>query len=359
MSDDSDDSDDEMLVGSITQSHLNTEHLKEHGFVVLRCPWMNKQKRESIRLVLKNTLRQMPEFKPRTTQQMHEPWVMGGFSALGNPSSFHNPFVRRMRAYAMYEVIPLMRQMRPNNSYKLEQIVDRLMVRPKGAAPSAESWHRDEAALAAADDLLFGGWWNFDEDDQFFSCVPKTHKGVSKNAGYALIKDKAVKLAYKKKSIKVRIPPGCIIVFYERIVHEVIGKKAAHEMLRLFLGWRLTKSTEPLYPNEIKFKTQAVMPLKSNQTPSMFATLHWINWRVKIEEFAKFMKEECRESRRVLTGKCKGDTHAIVHEHMRSLEEYGLPLYHKYQKREINMHRPNSTFVVLNGADDKVRRISF
>ena len=66
---------------------------------------MNKQKRESIRLVLKNTLRQMPEFKPRTTQQMREPWGMGGFSALGNPSSFHNPFVRKMRAYAMYEVI--------------------------------------------------------------------------------------------------------------------------------------------------------------------------------------------------------------------------------------------------------------
>ena len=82
-----------------------------------------------------------------------------------------------------------------------------------GLAPSAESWHCDEAELALPDDLLFGGWWNFDDEDQFFSCVPGSHVAVSGNKGFALVKDKEQIKAYKQASAKVRIPPGSIIVF--------------------------------------------------------------------------------------------------------------------------------------------------
>ena len=229
-----------------------------------------------------------------------------------------------------------------------------------GLAPSAESWHRDEAELALPDDLLFGGWWTFDDEDQFFSCVPGSHVAVSGNKGFALVKDKEQIKAYKQASAKVRIPPGSIIVFYERILHEVLAKKAPRTMLRQFLGWRLTKSDEPLYPIDAKFKMQAVMPLKSNQTPPMFAKLHWTNWRDKIEDFTqKYIVDECQETRRVESGLRKGDSHRIVHQNMRSLEEYGLPLYAKYAKREVDMHRPRTKFVLLDGASDKKRKIRF
>ena len=45
---------------------------------------------------------------------------------------------------------------------------------------------------------------------------------------------------------KIEIPPGHIIIFYERIVHEVTGGKAKHPMCRLFLGWRLTYGSKSL-----------------------------------------------------------------------------------------------------------------
>lgn len=35
-----------------------------------------------------------PEFEPHTATQ---PYVMGAFGAYGNPSSFHNPYIRTLR----------------------------------------------------------------------------------------------------------------------------------------------------------------------------------------------------------------------------------------------------------------------
>ena len=50
------------------------------------------------------------------------------------------------------------------------------------------------------------------------------------------------------------------------------------------------------------------MPLKSNQTPPMFAKLHWTNWRDKIEDFTqKYIVDECQETRRVESGLRKGE----------------------------------------------------
>ena len=234
------------------------------------------------------------------------------------------------------------------------------MMRPKGVAATAEKWHRDEAELAKPTDQLFGGWWNFDDDDQVFSCVPGTHRGVSGHSGFAPIRDAAQRAAYKASSVTVRIPPGSMLVFYERTVHEVVSRAAKHDMFRQFLGWRLTRSDEPLYPVDAKFKVQAVMPLKSNQTPPMYAKLHWTNHRSKIDEFtAQNIVPECTESRRVNSGARKGDAHTAVHEHMRSLEEYGFQLYPKYRAAEVNMHKPRTTFVVRRGSDDAVKRVKW
>jgi len=329
--------------------------LQNNGFVVLDVYWMDSARRNAIRQELHQTLHTMPEFKSPANS-----WVLGGFSALGNPSSFHNPFVRRMRQYAMTEVIALMEEMRPNKNYKLEQVIDRLMVRPVGLSPSAESWHRDESALAYPCDQIFGGWWNFDDEDQYFSCVPGSHRGITGNRGFSLIKDAEQKKTCESSAVRVRVPPGSIIVFYEKIVHEVIARKAKHVMLRLFLGWRLTQYDTPLYPVDMKLEMQSVMPLKSNQIPPMYAKLHWTNWREKLEQFTtENIIPECTERKEVASGCNKGNIHTIVHQHMRSLKEYGLPLYPKYEQVEIDMHYPKDIFVVRCGYNDGYRYIEW
>jgi hypothetical protein len=61
------------------------------------------------------------------------------------------------------------------SDYKLEQLIDRLMYRPKGASATAESWHRDNTPGAQPSDHTFGGWWNLDAETQKFSYARGTH----------------------------------------------------------------------------------------------------------------------------------------------------------------------------------------
>ena len=68
--------------------------LNKNGFVVLRVDWMTFDWREQARADFRETLQSIPEFTKDHT--LNDAFVLGGFAALGNPSSFHNPFVRRM-----------------------------------------------------------------------------------------------------------------------------------------------------------------------------------------------------------------------------------------------------------------------
>lgn len=337
--------------------------LKDKGYYVVPVPWMDQARRAATRSEFKRFLHSMPEFKKGASS-----YVLGGFSALGNPSSFHNPLVRKLRQYAMHEVVPILSHV-AGSDYALEQVIDRMLFRPKGQAATGESWHRDEALRAKPKDKMFGGWWNFNDANQLFSCIPGSHKDVKGNsgAGFNGVTDKAKikeynefkKVAYAGTAEKgVVIPPGHIIIFYEKIVHEVVSAKAREDQYRLFLGWRLTKERDMLCPVEDRFATQAVMPLKSGQIPPMYAKLHWTNWRPKIVEFSKDVKPECYESRRVNSGKDEGMVYNIVQREMRSLYEYKLPLYDKYEKHELAMHHPRREWKVLRGEDDTLASLS-
>ena len=111
-------------------------------------------------------------------------YVKGGFGALGNPSSFHNNFVREIRREANTAVKPMFKILRTlednkRNNRKLEQIMDRMRVFRPGASISAESWHRDTTPkqLTNEDDSIFGGWINFDSvGNQKFSAFRGSHR---------------------------------------------------------------------------------------------------------------------------------------------------------------------------------------
>jgi hypothetical protein len=334
-----------------------TDQLKTHGFVVLPC--LDVEVLSKIRDQFDDTVASFPEYKKGANR-----FVMGGFSAFGNPASFHNPFVRRVRQWCMYATVQHLWSEYVGKSKKkrLEQCIDRMMLRPRGASPSAESWHRDEARQTDYDDdETFGGWINFDDQSQYFNCVPKSHVTQNKHHGFAAIKDAKEKAEHRRNCRSVEVPPGHIIVFFEHIVHEVRGTKATYDMYRLFVGWRITKDREPLEPQSKRalkhsLETQAVMPLKSGQIPPMYARLHWVNWRSKLVEFtSKNILDRCTERKKVINGKDKGAWYQVVPRFMKSLYEYNLPTYPAYNDHEIKMHIPGRKWTVLRPGSTRLR----
>jgi len=228
------------------------------------------------------------------------------------------------------------------------------MIRPEGVSPTAESWHRDIAPNTPEGDEVFGGWLNLDSQPQEFSVILQTHRDTVGATGFATIKGSSkeeqarINAELSARSTKIKVPPGCLLIFNERLIHEVCKGKKNFTSVRLFMGWRLTHSTVPLIPQlEQRLMTQAVMPLKSGQMPGLFAKLHWTNWRGKIDDIAKAMVHT--EESVVQSGKCKGDTHRVPHQpnsHMPSLDELSrmypgkVKKYTEYSIQEMQILTP-------------------
>jgi hypothetical protein len=315
--------------------------LRKYGFAVITPIGGAALDRVAVRASLDAEVVGFSEFKEDAVDRA----PLGGFAAYGNPSSFHNPTVRDLRLKAYDIVAPTLDAMieRKYNGFKKEVLIDRVVIRSKNRTPGAESWHRDEAPTAATGDVVLGGWWNLDDSVSHFSCIPKSHRGVKGHAGFARITSKEEIAAFTDKKTLVSIPPGAILLFNEKIVHEVLNTRRAFTTYRLFLGWRITKATTPLIGDILftQLEDQAPVTIKSGQAPPMWAKLHWTNWLTKLSAYSANFKAECLEAKTVASGANKGNEFNIVHRHMRSLKEYGLPLYPAYTDKEKAVLTPH------------------
>lgn len=269
---------------------------------------------------LKNACEAFPEFNPgrQNFDDPFETWVLGGFSGLGNPSSFHNMCVRKLRLILMLAVlksgaIPM--DSTEDGVVRLEQLPCRLLIRPCGVTPTKEGPHKDEAKCAKKGDVVYGGWLNLNLHDQFFSCVPGSANAVQGiNRGFAKIPADEEHL-HKANSKLVRIPPGALLIFNERITHEVRAIKLQWKMVRLHFGWRTTVHSEPLTTTLAHIlHEQDGFPLKSGQhkhqspppgtvvpegmdyvpgPPPMWGPLHWTNSPHLLTPFASRFKDAC------------------------------------------------------------------
>jgi hypothetical protein len=339
------------MTSSTTTKNMKVENLEKNGYIVLQKP--SSYNLEKIQKRFKRCLKRFRVFKKKSNEDSI--YVLGGFSALGNPGSFHNPFVRDVREWQMYEAITHLFSHPLYNKYRLEKFFDRMVYRKPGFSPSAESWHRDECPLAKETDKTFGGWTNFSFNTQYFSCVPGSHKEASGHAGFSKI-PKSERKKYKDKSVKVSIKPGEQLVFYENIVHEVNPKKYKDWQMRVHCGFRLTKDKKSIQP-DLKniIKKQGVPKLKSLQTPPMYALLHWTNWRPKIVAFSQLLLDVVKEEKILKSGKNAGDKYFIVHRYMKSLEDYNLKKYPKYTKHQKRIFYPHKKWLLLKPGKKKKR----
>lgn len=228
-----------------------------------------------------------PEFTLNTS-----PLVLGGFGAYGNPSSFHNPLVKELRKKCLDVVINngiftrFLQEMNMNShEYKIEVLFDRVLHRYKDQKPVSETAHRDITPQSELHDgdYVFGGWLNLSKDDQHFICKPGSHLDIQDTktsamapSGFNKLSKESTAINYTPFRQEITVKPGCLIIFPQHILHEVLSIKSKHEQKRLFIGWRLTKSNSLIFENQ---KIQAVRNLSvpllpSGQTPPMYSSNH-------------------------------------------------------------------------------------
>ena len=275
-----------------------------------------------------SALEDFPEYR-RGPADADIMYVKGGFGALGNPSSFHHAFVRRVRQQIMHKMIPILSRVCQREAgvlngpsrgadRGLEQIIDRLRIFRNGAKIAAESWHRDTTPAAYTEeegDSIFGGWVNFDRNrDQYFSCIPTSHR-LDPFTGKAILPVERTNKGFEKfspgmqsmfsnanahKSALVKVPPGHLIIFYQDIVHEVVRaalKKNEPSSLRLFTAFRLTHSESGFGPTNGPgvFSDMAVPLLKSGQEPAMWPKLgNWVGAAKGSENLEAWSKKTFR-----------------------------------------------------------------
>ena len=339
------------------------------GFVVIPTKLgCDLQKFKQVQDAFDQHFRDSPELRNARPEDPNWKNVLGGFAALGNPSSFHHPFVRAMRE--MCEAAVLDNDALPLYGRKLEQCFDRMMRRIPGEATDVESWHRDEALNTLPGDDIFGGWINLDNDAQYFSCAPGTHRDEGardRNAGFAKITSLEQKDHYQGIANGggfVTIPPGHILIFYERLVHEVFKATATDIMRRLFLGWRATIASEPLFgqiQTDAWIQSQAPPKIKSGQKPAVYPTAYY-NFPRNFETLTKFSESvfvpECLYQHTVQRGEQANTEWMRVARFMKGLAEYGLPKYVEYNMYERNIMFPQR-LVQLRTFDSPNQRVAY
>ena len=232
-----------------------------------------------------------PEFKPGA----RGPYVLGGFAAYGNPSSFHCPFVKILRKATFEKVFKskifqkYLEQVRPTtfSEYKIEVLFDRMLHRFPGQKPSTETAHRDvtpsKYLKESDDDLLFGGWLNLTSHEQFFIGKPGSHLGIRNtfevsqaHKGFSTLDPNSDEYRnYQETKKRFTVPPGHLIIFPQHLIHEVVSQKSDHEQFRLFFGWRLTKAVTPLFSDKESVIDNLGVPLEpSGQMPPMYSANH-------------------------------------------------------------------------------------
>ena len=235
---------------------------------------------------------QLADFK---TREPEYGFVLGAFGALGNPASFHNIDLYELRYHLFVKYKKLFNYI--DNTRYLEVLFDRLCIRRQGTKTSRETFHRDTCSLKKNEDIIYGGWINLDKTTtQYFSCVPGTHKCAGRGGFEKIEKEEANRA--KTMKVKYTINPFDMVIFDQNTVHEIFPQKQKKDNIRLYLGWRHTKSTEPLFNSSTRVRfnikhileKQLVPPLPSGDLPPMYSKMHQAAWRDRIVKLTTEIK---------------------------------------------------------------------
>lgn len=348
------------------------DQLDKCGYVTM--PLFGPEETRVIRMMVVASMINAPEFALPAdfdAQSLKtKTLILGGFGALGNPSSFHNLYLRKLTEWALEQAL-LNDAVPIRDEHDLvEKVFDRVTLRSplvkngqgelRQNAPTAELLHRDESP-GLADDKIYGGWINLDDVKQSFRCVPGTHRDVTGCNGFVKIKSKAEREAFYRRMELVEVPPGHILLFEESIVHDVAADALPHLMCRVHFGLRVTRSAEPLFGKQElaeAMESQAPMRIKSGQMPRVWPDCYSFNPRLynRLEEWsAAVFKPVALERFTVKTGAHTGRVLTRVPAIMPSLAALGLPLHEPYSEEEKKLRSPSNDFTFTLNGDSHTR----
>lgn len=348
--------------------------LDQLGYAVV--PLLDEKQLAAVELEWPKMIDSFPEFKrqqpdPLTgvTPQLRP--VMGGFGAFGNPSSFHTRLVRALRMQVHRVALPLFGataaasrgskdEKGQDSKAKVEQLFDRVLQRPAGEHASPEAWHFDMLP-AKVSGVGYGGWINLNRrESHYFSCLPGSHleKFSDKDGFVKFTKEDIARLKFKERreaAGPIECPPGHWIVFRQNIVHEIVAKPRPFVMRRLFVGFRVTDSDQPAFPDlDQIIENQGVPSLPSGEKPPMYAKLHWSNWIDRLVQWStQNVKPELLEHL-----ERSGKPVVVAPRFIKSLAELKLPLYRAYTAQEKALFRPHTSCDLLDVNWDDLDDIS-
>lgn len=323
-----------------------TELLKQTGACIIADPFfVNNVAMLSARF--DEALQSFPEYRRNGPRGVNPRYVLGGFAALGNAGSWHNSFVRWVRLHAMRAVYPLFGDLTRERHENFSQIADRMLFRPAGEKPMADTWHRDVKKNQISGETIYGGWLNTTDKSQFLSCVLGTHNDVpdpNDPQGFEKITNPACIREYEARKVAVEVKPGEILVFREEMVHEVLPKVHQHDVKRVFLAWMTHPWRKTKFPDNIigLLEKQAVIKLKSDQNPRMYPRIYrqYPNLTAKLEEWGAqdLVPAMLMGNQQPNNVKYKpGQQILLPMPEAPSLVDAGLPLYPPYAQHEIDV----------------------
>jgi hypothetical protein len=265
-------------------------------------------------------------------------FVLGAFGALANASSQHHPEVRKLRQAVYGYMCPLFAE--AFAGMYIEAIPDRFSIRNQDQPVSAESWHQDSSAEIGPNDAIYGGYLNLDErQTQYFSCIPGSHTEATDGEGFAKMSKEKTKALNERREI-IPVPPGCIILFNEKTVHEIARRKIKEaKSYRQYFKWRISEfPVSTLGQDAIMHAVtnQAPFPLHAigaTPNPPMYGKMHVIHWGDRIEELSKNVHDG-------FLSKPNKKGQVFVQRFMKSLRESGCEMFPDYTEDEIGMLFP-------------------
>lgn len=259
------------------------QDLRDAGVTVIEL--LPERVRAQMAMDMKESIRNAPELVRPFDLSEHALVQLGGCGFLGLASTFWQPFIRKLRGLAFRTLAPMV-----SDGRNVEMFLDRVCARLEGQSPDGETMHRDLSNCLPLD-IIYGGWINLGDSDQFFSGAPGTHMEQGTGDGFARI-PKAEFHRYADRMTQILIPPGCMLVFNQNLVHEVNKIPADDGYFRLHVGIRVTDSITPMIDNSAAIRDMGVPTIKSGQVPRLYAKLHNACFQDKTFDVVKAKKRK-------------------------------------------------------------------
>jgi hypothetical protein len=219
------------------------KQMRQRGFVLLKPSWLNSQ---DLNQEFKDTVRNFPDFKPNS-----QVWGVRQDGILTNPGSFHNPLSRRLRQCATSEIAPIIADLlHTHPNFRMQCLFEPMAFSPtaRQSQDHARWWYK--RSPFEADEVVICGYANLGSTTQTFTCAPGTHicqlprttkpievfrrmhKSSEKKFPHAT--DCGDRLDCDGRTVKIRVPPGTLVVYHTTLLVKIETARAAGECTQHF-----------------------------------------------------------------------------------------------------------------------------